>query len=93
MPARPGPATSISDPDLVGLIRQVLDASLFAGEGYSKVRAPLRREHGVHVSGKRTLRLVRQEGLLVSPKFPLAAATKTASTCSFALFRAGILTT
>ncbi len=64
MPARPGPATSISDPDLVGLIRQVLDASPFAGEGYSKVRAPLRREHGVHVSGKRTLRLVRQEGLL-----------------------------
>ena len=64
MPARPGPATSISDPDLVGLIRQVLDASPFAGEGYSKVRARLRREHGVHVSGKRTLRLVRQEGLV-----------------------------
>jgi len=64
MPARPGPATSISDPDLVGLIRQVLDASLFAGEGYSKVRARLRREHGVHGSGKRTLRLVRQEGLV-----------------------------
>jgi hypothetical protein len=44
---RPGPATSISDPDLIELIRQVLDASPFAGEGYRKVRARLRREHGV----------------------------------------------
>ena len=44
-PVRPGPATSISDPDLVGLIRQVLVASPFAGEGYRKVRARLRREH------------------------------------------------
>jgi transposase-like protein len=33
---RPGPATSISDPDLVGLIRQVLDASPFAGEGTAR---------------------------------------------------------
>src|SRR5215218_11357075 len=40
---RPGPATTISDPDLVGLIRQVLAASPFAGEGYRKVRARLRR--------------------------------------------------
>jgi putative transposase len=61
---RPGPATSISDCDLVGLIRQVLDASPFAGEGYRKVRARLGREHGVHVSGKRVLRLLRREGLL-----------------------------
>jgi putative transposase len=61
---RPGPATSISDPDLLGLIRQVLVASPFAGEGYRKVRARLRREHQVQVSGKRVLRLLRQEGLL-----------------------------
>ena len=61
---RPGPATLISDRDLVELIRQVLDASPFAGEGYRKVRARLRREHGVHVSGKRVLRLLRREGLL-----------------------------
>jgi transposase InsO family protein len=61
---RPGPATSISDSDLVGLIRQVLDASPFAGEGYRKIRARLRREHGVRVSGKRVLRLLRQEGWL-----------------------------
>ena len=61
---RPGPATSISDADLVELIRQVLDDSPFAGEGYRKVRARLRREHGVRVSGKRVLRLLRREGLL-----------------------------
>jgi putative transposase len=64
VPARPGPAMSISDPDLLGLIRQVLVASPFAGEGYRKVRARLARELGVHVSGKRVLRLLRQEGLL-----------------------------
>jgi transposase InsO family protein len=61
---RPGPATSISDPELVELIRQVLATSPFAGEGYRKVRARLRREHGVRVSGKRVLRLLGREGLL-----------------------------
>ena len=64
MPARPGPATSIGDQDLLQLIRRVLQASPFAGEGYRKVRARLRREHGVRVSGKRVLRLLRQERLL-----------------------------
>jgi hypothetical protein len=62
--ARPGPATSISDPDLVGLTRQVLASSPFAGEGDRKVRARLRRQHGVRVSGKPVLRLGRREGLL-----------------------------
>jgi transposase InsO family protein len=61
---RPGPATSIGDDQLVRLIRQVLQASPFAGEGYRKVRARLRREHGIRVSGKRVLRLLRREGLL-----------------------------
>jgi putative transposase len=61
---RPGPVTSVSDAELVSLIRRVLKASPFAGEGYRKLRARLRREHGVHASGKRVLRLLRQEGLL-----------------------------
>src|SRR5215208_4081112 len=61
--ARPGPATSISDDQLVRLLRQVLADSPFAGEGYRKLRARLRREHGVQVSGKRVLRLLRREGL------------------------------
>jgi putative transposase len=62
--ARPGPATSISDVELVRLIRRVLTDSPFAGEGYRKLRARLGREHGVQVSGKRVLRLLRREGLL-----------------------------
>jgi transposase InsO family protein len=61
---RPGPATSISDEELLRLIRQVLADSPFAGEGYRKVRARLRRQHQVRVSGKRVLRLLRREGLL-----------------------------
>jgi hypothetical protein len=61
---RPGPATRISDVELVRLIRRVLADSPFAGEGYRKVRARLRRQHQVQVSGKRVLRLLRQEGLL-----------------------------
>jgi putative transposase len=64
LPGRPGPATSISDAELVRLIRRVLEDAPFAGEGYRKVRARLRREHGVQVSGKRVLRLLRREGLL-----------------------------
>jgi putative transposase len=53
-----GPATATC----WGLIRRVLEDSPFAGEGYRKVRARLRREHGVHVSGKRVLRLLRRRG-------------------------------
>ena len=63
-PGRPGPAPPIGDQELLGLIRQILVASPFAGEGYRKVRARLRREHGVQVSGPRVLRLLRREGLL-----------------------------
>jgi len=50
---RRGPAGAIDDEQLVALIRQVLADSPFTGEGYRKVRAWLRREHGVQVSGKR----------------------------------------
>jgi putative transposase len=63
-PGRPGPVPSISDVELIRLIRRVLQDSPFAGEGYRKVRARLRREHGVRVGGKRVLRLLRREGLL-----------------------------
>jgi putative transposase len=63
-PGRPGPVPPISDQELVRLLRRVLADSPFAGEGYRKVRARLRRQHGVHVSGKRVLRLLRREGLL-----------------------------
>jgi putative transposase len=63
-PSRPGPVPPIGDQELLGLIRRVLTDSPFAGEGYRKVRARLRREHGVQVSGKRVLRLLRRHGLL-----------------------------
>jgi HTH-like domain len=63
-PGRRGPVPATSDEELVGLIRRVLAGSPFAGEGYRKVRARLRREHQVHVSGKRVLRQLRREGLL-----------------------------
>jgi putative transposase len=62
--ARPGPLTPISDDELLELIRRALADSPFAGEGYRKVRARLRRQHAVRVSGKRVLRLLRAHGLL-----------------------------
>jgi hypothetical protein len=87
VPGRPsGPATSISDSDLLGLIRQVLDASPFAGEGYRKIRARLRRERGVRVSGKRVLRLLRQEGWL-APSESVAGASRTPMTARSSLRR------
>lgn len=61
---RPGPKTAISDDELAAKIRQVLTDSPFAGEGYRKVRARLRREHQIRVGGKRVLRLMRRHGLL-----------------------------
>ncbi len=63
-PGRRGPRCELSDEELVDLIRHVLGASPFAGEGYRKVRARLRREHGVYAGGKRVLRLMRHQGLL-----------------------------
>lgn len=62
--SRPGPKTEVSDDELVAKVRQVLEDSPFAGEGYRKVRARLRRGHGIRVSGKRVLRLMRRHGLL-----------------------------
>lgn len=61
---RPGPQTEISDEELVAKIREAIVGSPFAGEGYRKIRARLRREHGIGVGGKRVLRLMRREGLL-----------------------------
>jgi hypothetical protein len=49
--SRPGPATSIGEQELLRLMRPVLRDSPFAGEGYRKVRARLRREHTVLASG------------------------------------------
>ncbi|HZP39786.1 MAG TPA: integrase core domain-containing protein [Methylomirabilota bacterium] len=56
---RPRSAT----PDLVAAIRRVLSETPFHGEGYRKVRARL-AHRGVAASGKRVLRLMRQQQLL-----------------------------
>jgi transposase InsO family protein len=61
---RPGPKTAISDAELVAKIKEILGDSVFAGEGYRKVRARLRREHHIRVGGKRVLRLMRRHNLL-----------------------------
>jgi putative transposase len=62
-PERRGPKTSLSDEVLTERIREVLAASPFHGEGYRKVWARLRFA-GTRTSKARTLRLMRQAGLL-----------------------------
>jgi putative transposase len=58
-----GPKTVSSDEQVLEGIHGVLAASLFHGEGYRKVRARL-AHGGLHVGGKRVLRLLRQHQLL-----------------------------
>jgi putative transposase len=60
---RPGPLGAMSDQDLVGAIRQLLQDSAFHGEGYRKLWARLRFA-GVRTSRRRVLRLTREHGLL-----------------------------
>ena len=72
---RPGPATAISDAELTERIRQVISASPFAGEGYRKVRARLRREHDIRVGGKPGLRLMRHAGPPTGPRPPTGTAS------------------
>ena len=62
--AKRGPSTLLSDAELTELIREVITASPFSGEGHRKVTARLRREHVIHVGRKRVLRLMREAGLL-----------------------------
>jgi len=60
---RPGPSGPMSDSDLVAVIRDVIGAGGFHGEGYRKVWARLRFA-GVRTSRRRVLRLMREHGLL-----------------------------
>jgi putative transposase len=61
---RPGPKTELGDDELLERIRSVLDETPFAGEGHRKVRAHLRRKHGVCAGKNRVLRLMRKANLL-----------------------------
>lgn len=64
IPGKRGPRTAVSDVELLDFIRADLAASPFQGEGYRKVWARLRVQRGVRVSGKRVLRLMRENQLL-----------------------------
>lgn len=61
---RPGPKGPHSDEELHEHIRRLIRDSPFTGEGYRKIWARLRFE-GVRTSPGRTLRLMRENGLLV----------------------------
>ena len=63
-PKRHGQRPSISDEDLLELIRHNLATSPFTGEEYRKVWARPRVRDGVRVSRKRVLRLMRENHLL-----------------------------
>lgn len=67
IPCKRGPKTPVSDAELLEFVRADLEASPFRGEGYRKVWARLRVQRQVRVSGKRVLRLMRQNQLL-SPR-------------------------
>jgi len=62
--AKRGPRSATSDDELLARIREILDDATFSGEGHRKVWARLRRRHGIRVSRKRVLRLMRGAGLL-----------------------------
>ena len=64
VPSRRGPRPSISDNDLLTLIRHDLATTPFIGEGHRKVWGRLRVRDGVRVSRKRVLRLMRENRLL-----------------------------
>jgi putative transposase len=66
--AKRGPKR-LSDEELVREIRQVLDQSVFHGEGYRKVWARLRHK-GVRVWKERVLRVMRENELLSPSRQP-----------------------
>jgi putative transposase len=59
----------LSDEDLAGKIRQVLDQSLFHGEGYRKVWARLRHQ-GIRAWKDRVLRVMREHQMLSPNRQP-----------------------
>jgi putative transposase len=67
-PGKRGPRTPLDDETLLQAVRTVLAASPFVGEGYRKVRARLRPQHGILTSMRRGLRLMREHGLLAQQR-------------------------
>ena len=62
--AKPGPKPIIADDELLSDIREVIDESPFAGEGYRKIYARLKRKGCVRFSQGRVLRLMKENSLL-----------------------------
>lgn len=59
-----GPKTTITDDELLALIRDDLATSRFIGEGHRKVYARLRFVKGHKIGRKRVLRIMREHNLL-----------------------------
>src|SRR3954447_15770038 len=59
----------LSDAELVSAIRQLLDESVFNGEGYRKIWARLRHQ-GIRTSKDRVLQLLRENQLLSPARQP-----------------------
>ena len=68
-PAKKRGPKVLSDEELVAEIKQILAASVFAGEGYRKIWARL-RHNGVRTCKDRVLRLLRQHQLLSPARLP-----------------------
>ena len=68
---RPGPIGPMRDSELVVVIRELLGASGFHGEGYRKIWARLRMA-GIRTSRRRVLRLMREHGLLAPQRLGAA---------------------
>lgn len=62
--AKRGPKPTYSDAALTRSIRKAIQDAPFTGEGHRKVWARLRWQHGVRVSRRRVLRLMRERSLL-----------------------------
>lgn len=73
-PKKRGPKTTLTDDELLTLVRADLAASPFSGEGHRKVWARLRVLKDVRVSRKRVLRVMREANLLSPRRRPQAEA-------------------
>jgi len=69
VPAKRGPKTAFTDPELTEQIRHIIGQTPFFGEGHRKIWARLRYA-GIRTSRQRVLRLMRAAGLLSPARRP-----------------------
>lgn len=66
-PKKPGPASAISDDDIIQLVRETIKDDPFHGTGYKKIHARLNRslqENGISIGKNRLFRLMQKHDLL-----------------------------